>query len=54
MTKRETTLKIKKYVEEHKELQGTMVTAKALDDAGKALNLDTFYIMSYLRYGRLI
>ena len=54
MTKKELTAIIKNYVKEHKELQGSKVLGVDYEKASKDLNIDYYYIMMVLRYGRII
>ena len=54
MTKKELTTIIKNYIKEHKELQGSKVLAVDYEKASKDLNIDYYYIMMVLRYGRII
>lgn len=54
MTKKELTTIIKNYVKEHKELQTPTVFYMDLIKAGKDLNIDHYYVMMVLRYGRII
>lgn len=54
MTKKELTTTIKNYIKEHKELQTPKVLLVDLEKAGKSLNIDYYYIMMVLRYGKII
>lgn len=54
MTKKELTTIIKNYIKEHKELQGSKVLLVDYEKASKELNIDYYYIMMVLRYGRII
>ena len=54
MTKKELTKRIKDYVKEHKELQGSKVLAVDYEKASKDLKIDYYYIMMVLRYGKVI
>ena len=54
MTKKELTTTIKNYIKNHKELQKSKVLLVDLEKAGQDLNIDYFYVMMVLRYGRVI
>lgn len=53
MTKKDLENNLKNYIREHKEMQERMVTLKAMEDCAKECRCDMFYVMMYLRYGRL-
>ncbi len=54
MTKKELTTTIKNYIKEHKELQNPKVLLVDYEKASKDLNIDYYYIMMVLRYGKII
>lgn len=54
MTKKELTTTIKNYIKDHKELQKSKVLLVDLENAGKDLNIDYYYVMMVLRYSKII
>ena len=53
MTKKDLENILRKYVENHAEMQEKEVTYKALEDCAKECKCAMFYVMMFLRYGRL-
>lgn len=53
MTKQEMTIKIKKYINKHPEMQKDIVLYTDILKAEKELNIHKFYIMFVQRYGKI-
>lgn len=54
MTRKELEKKIKNYIKKHPILKEDLVPAVELFKAGKEIGCHTIYIMSVLRYGKII